>query len=52
MTENKNKPTFNWKQFAIWMTALVLGALLGALNINALNDFFNFAITCFSNYSI
>lgn len=42
MTENKNKQTFNWKQFAIWMTALLLGALLGALNINVLNDFFNF----------
>ena len=42
MTENKNPQTFNWKQFAIWMTALVLGAVLGALNINVLNDFFNF----------
>jgi Na+/H+-dicarboxylate symporter len=39
MSENKG---FNWKQFAVWMAALVIGAVLGALNVNALNDLFNF----------
>ena len=39
MSENKG---FNWKQLAVWMAALVVGAVLGALNISALNDFFNF----------
>ena len=39
MSENKG---FNWKQFAVWMAALVIGAVLGALNVNAFNDLFNF----------
>ena len=42
MSGNKSPRSFNWKQFILWMSALILGALLGALNINALNDFFNF----------
>lgn len=39
MSEKKG---FNWKQFAVWMAALVIGAVLGALNVNAFNDLFNF----------
>lgn len=42
MSENKSPRSFNWKQFTLWMSALILGAILGALNISALNDFFNF----------
>ncbi|MBE6378107.1 MAG: dicarboxylate/amino acid:cation symporter [Lentisphaerae bacterium] len=33
---------FNWKQFTVWMAALIIGAVFGALNIGALNDLFNF----------
>ena len=33
---------FNGKQFAIWMGALILGGVLGALNIASLDEFFNF----------
>ena len=42
MSDKKNNLNFNWKQLSLWLGALILGALLGALNINALNDFFNF----------
>ena len=42
MSENKSSRSFNWKQFTLWMSALILGTILGALNISALNDFFNF----------
>ena len=42
MKENKSKSGFNGRQFAIWMTALVLGGILGTLGIGRLNDFFNF----------
>lgn len=38
--EMENK--FNWKQFCMWMSALILGSVLGAFNVSALNDFFNF----------
>ncbi|MBQ4328380.1 MAG: dicarboxylate/amino acid:cation symporter [Lentisphaeria bacterium] len=36
------KKGFNWKQFTVWMAALIIGAVFGALNIGALNDLFNF----------
>jgi Na+/H+-dicarboxylate symporter len=39
---NKKGLNFNWKQLALWMGALIIGSCLGALNVNALNDFFNF----------
>lgn len=42
MTSGNAKKGFNWKQFCVWMTAMLLGAGLGTLNISALNDFFNF----------
>ena len=41
--ENGTKTAgFNWKQFIIWMSALILGAVLGLLKIGWLDDFFNF----------
>ena len=42
MTSGNAKKGFNWKQFCVWMTAMLLGAGLGTLNVSALNDFFNF----------
>lgn len=42
MSENKAKQGFNWKQFTIWMGALILGSILGMLNVSCLNEFFNF----------
>ena len=41
MSDDKKQTAFNWKQPVWWMSALILGAVLGALNIAALNDFFN-----------
>ena len=41
--ENGTKTAgFNWKQFIIWMSALILGAVLGLLKIGWLDEFFNF----------
>lgn len=42
------KSGFNGKQFAIWMTALILGAALGAWNIGWLNGFFDFIATVYT----
>ena len=42
MSGNEKQNAFNWKQLALWMGALIIGAVLGALNVTALNDFFNF----------
>ena len=42
MQDGKNNKSFNWKQFSLWMGALILGAVLGAFNVAAMNDFFNF----------
>ncbi|MBE6385065.1 MAG: dicarboxylate/amino acid:cation symporter [Lentisphaerae bacterium] len=42
MADSKVNKGFDWKQFCVWMSALIAGALLGALNITQLNDFFNF----------
>lgn len=36
------------RQFAIWMSALVIGGILGWLGIPALNEFFNFVATVFT----
>ena len=45
MSDKKSNLNFNWKQMLLWLGALILGAILGALNISALNDFFNFTTT-------
>ena len=42
MSGNEKQNAFNWKQLALWMGALIIGTVLGALNVTALNDFFNF----------
>ena len=39
---SKKGLNFNWQQLALWMGALIIGSSLGALNVDALNDFFNF----------
>ena len=42
MEEKQLKNGFNGKQFAIWLAALILGALLGLSGNSALNNFFDF----------
>ena len=42
MDNNKKRLDFNWKQLALWMGALIFGAVLGALNISSINEFLNF----------
>ena len=42
MEKITQKNGFNRKQFAIWMAALILGAILGACGISRLNTFFDF----------
>ena len=37
-----NTNGFNVKQFTIWLTALIIGGILGTLGLTWLNDFFNF----------
>lgn len=46
-TTNK-KPGFNGKQFVIWMSALVLGGVLGTLGLAWLNNFFDFIATVYT----
>ncbi len=48
MEQTEKKQGFNGKQFIIWMSALVLGAILGALGIEWLNKFFNFIATVYT----
>ncbi|MEE1289776.1 MAG: dicarboxylate/amino acid:cation symporter [Spirochaetota bacterium] len=48
METSKTKSGFNGKQLAIWMSALILGLILGILNINWLNNFFNFIATAYT----
>ena len=48
MEEEKKKTGFNGRQFALWMAALVLGGILGALGIGWLNDFFNFIASAYT----
>ena len=48
MSDKKSNLNFNWKQMLLWLGALILGAILGALNISALNDFFNFIASIYT----
>lgn len=48
MEQTVQKNGFNGKQFAVWMSALVLGAILGACGIGWLNSFFDFIATVFT----
>lgn len=47
--KNENRKTgFNGKQLAIWISALILGAFLGILNVAWLNNFFNFIAAAYT----
>lgn len=48
METSKNKSGFNGKQLAVWMTALILGTVLGILNNNWLNNFFDFIAAAYT----
>ena len=48
MSDKKSNLNFNWKQMLLWLGALILGAILGALNISALNNFFNFIASIYT----
>lgn len=48
MKDSKKRAGFNGKQFAIWLLALVLGGILGTLNIGWLNEFFNFIASVYT----
>ena len=48
MEKNKPQAGFNGKQFIIWMTALILGAVLGLLKVEWLNTFFDFIATVYT----
>jgi len=48
MDKKEYKSGFNGKQFIIWMSALIIGAGLGALNIAALNNFFDFVAAIYT----
>ena len=42
MDHNQKRLDFNWKQLALWMGALIFGAVLGALNISCVNELLDF----------
>ena len=42
MDHNQKRLDFNWKQSALWMGALIFGAVLGALNISCVNELLDF----------
>ena len=48
MEEAKKTTGFNAKQFVIWMSALIIGAGLGLLKVEWLNEFFNFIATVYT----
>lgn len=48
MEENRQKNGWNGRQFTLWMSALILGAVLGTLRIHWLNDFFNFLASAYT----
>lgn len=48
MKENNRKAGFNGRQFAVWMAALVLGGILGTINLGWLNDLFNFIASAYT----
>ena len=39
---------FKWKQIALWVGALVLGAILGSLGCKGLNEFFDFVASAYT----
>ena len=45
---NNNKSKAQSKQFLLWFAALILGAILGWLGIQPLNELFNFVATIFT----
>lgn len=45
---NSNKSKAQGKQFLLWFAALILGAILGWLGIQPLNELFNFVATIFT----
>ena len=47
MKTEKNK--FSFKQMILWVTAMLIGGTLGALNNGAINDFFNFTAQGYTN---
>ncbi len=48
MKDNQKNTGFNGRQFALWMTALILGGILGTLGIGWLNEFFNFIASVYT----
>ena len=42
MDDDKKRLGFNWKQLVLWVGALIIGSVLGAMNINGFNEFFDF----------
>lgn len=46
--QGKNKQTKQTKQLALWIGALILGAILGALGIEVLNGMMNFVATVYT----
>ena len=48
MSEHTQKKGFDGKQFALWLGAMILGGVLGALRIEALNEFCNFIASIYS----
>ncbi len=48
MKQNDQKSSFNIKQIAIWMTALIIGTILGTLGIGWLNNTFNFIASVYT----
>ena len=48
MKDIGTKPGFNGRQLALWITALVLGGVLGTLGCGWLNEFFNFIASVYT----
>ncbi|WP_294436435.1 dicarboxylate/amino acid:cation symporter [uncultured Victivallis sp.] len=48
MKDIGTKPGFNGRQLALWITALVLGGILGTLGCGWLNEFFNFIASVYT----
>ena len=48
MSNHTQKKGFDGKQFVLWLGAMILGGVLGALRIEALNEFCNFVASIYS----
>ena len=48
MSDHTQKKGFDGKQFVLWLGAMILGGVLGALRIGALNEFCNFIASIYS----